>query len=49
MPELPDVEVYLDALRSRIRMITGRLHWKPRGAKIQGRIGLAAFDFPAGT
>ena len=103
MPELPDVEVYLDALRSRILgqplegirlgspflvrtvdpplsslagrrvqdlrrlgkrivigfegplflvlhlMITGRLHWKPRGAKIQGKIGLAAFDFPIGT
>ncbi len=30
-------------------MITGRLHWKPRGAKIQGKIGLAAFDFPTGT
>ncbi|MFL6292872.1 MAG: DNA-formamidopyrimidine glycosylase family protein [Thermoanaerobaculia bacterium] len=103
MPELPDVEVYLDALRSRILgqplegirlgspflvrtvdpplsslpgrrvrdlrrlgkrivigfegelfavlhlMITGRLHWKPRGAKIQGKIGLAAFDFANGT
>ena len=103
MPELPDVEVYLAALRPRILgqpleqarlgspfllrtvepplaslqgrrveslrrlgkrivigfegkrfavlhlMITGRLHWKPRGAKIQGKIGLAAFDFPTGT
>jgi len=103
MPELPDVEVYLDALRSRILgqplegvrlgspflvrtvdpplsslagrrvqdlrrlgkrivigfegelfavlhlMITGRLHWKPQGAKIPGKIGLAAFDFPNGT
>ena len=103
MPELPDIEVYLDALRSRLLgqplegvrlgspflvrtvdpplsslagkrveglrrlgkrivigfeedlfavlhlMIAGRLHWKPRGAKIQGKIGLAAFDFPAGT
>ncbi|HEV8580155.1 MAG TPA: DNA-formamidopyrimidine glycosylase family protein [Thermoanaerobaculia bacterium] len=103
MPELPDVEVYLDALRPRILdqpleavrlgspfllrtvepplasfpgrrvtelrrlgkrivigyegelfmvlhlMIAGRLHWKPRGAKIQGRIGLAALDFPTGT
>ena len=103
MPELPDVEVYLAALRPRILgqpleqarlgspfllrtvepplasvqgrrveslrrlgkrivigfegerfavlhlMITGRLHWKPRGARIQGKIGLAAFDFPTGT
>ncbi len=30
-------------------MIAGRLHWKPHGAKIPGRIGLAAFDFPSGT
>src|SRR5262245_51613293 len=30
-------------------MIAGRLHWKPAGAKIPGRIGLAAFDFPSGT
>jgi len=30
-------------------MIAGRLHWKPRGAKVPGRIGLAAFDFPSGT
>jgi formamidopyrimidine-DNA glycosylase len=30
-------------------MIAGRLHWKPRGAKIPGRLGLAAFDFPDGT
>jgi formamidopyrimidine-DNA glycosylase len=30
-------------------MIAGRLHWKPRGAKIPGRLGLAAFDFPGGT
>jgi formamidopyrimidine-DNA glycosylase len=103
MPELPDIEVYLEALRPRIvgqpleavrmgspfllrtveppvesflgrrveglrrlgkrivigfegerfavlhLMITGRLHWKPRGAKIPGKVGLAAFDFPAGT
>jgi len=103
MPELPDIEVYLSALRSRIQgqplertklgspfllrtvepplvslvgrpveslrrlgkrivigfpgerflvlhlMIAGRLHWKPRGAKIPGRVGLAAFDFPSGT
>jgi formamidopyrimidine-DNA glycosylase len=103
MPELPDIEVYLEALRTRILglpleqarlgspfllrtvdpplssltgrrveelrrlgkrivfgfeeerflvlhlMITGRLHWKPRGAKVPGKIGLAAFDFPAGT
>ena len=30
-------------------MIAGRLHWKERGAKIPARVGLAAFDFPAGT
>ncbi len=30
-------------------MIAGRLRWRPRGAAIPGRIGLAAFDFPAGT
>src|SRR5258706_9351332 len=30
-------------------MIAGRLHWKPHGAKIPGRVGLAAFDFPDGT
>jgi formamidopyrimidine-DNA glycosylase len=30
-------------------MISGRLHWKPAGAKIPGRIGLAALDFDAGT
>jgi formamidopyrimidine-DNA glycosylase len=103
MPELPDVEVYLGALRPRIQgqpleavrlnspfllrtvepplsglpgrrvedlrrlgkrivigfegglfavlhlMITGRLHWKARGAKVGGKAGLAAFDFPTGT
>jgi formamidopyrimidine-DNA glycosylase len=30
-------------------MIAGRLHWKARGAKPPGRVGLAAFDFPTGT
>jgi formamidopyrimidine-DNA glycosylase len=30
-------------------MISGRLHWKPRGAKPAGRVGLAAFDFENGT
>ena len=30
-------------------MIAGRLHWKKAGAKPPGKIGLAAFDFPAGT
>jgi formamidopyrimidine-DNA glycosylase len=30
-------------------MIAGRLHWKPPGAKIAGKVGLAAFDFPDGT
>ncbi len=103
MPELPDVEVYLDCLRPRVvgqplrrvrvaspfllrtvdppldevagkkvvelrrigkrivfgleghlflvlhLMIAGRLHWKEVGAKLPGKVGLAAFDFPAGT
>jgi formamidopyrimidine-DNA glycosylase len=30
-------------------MIAGRLHWKTAGAKLPGRIGLAAFDFSPGT
>src|ERR1700731_2422040 len=30
-------------------MIAGRLHWKERGPKPPGKIGLAAFDFPNGT
>jgi formamidopyrimidine-DNA glycosylase len=30
-------------------MIAGRLHWKERGARIPGKVGLAAFDFPVGT
>jgi formamidopyrimidine-DNA glycosylase len=30
-------------------MIAGRLHWKPRGAKLAGRQRLAAFDFPNGS
>src|SRR4030095_7235018 len=30
-------------------MIAGRLHWKKKGAKVPGKIGLAAFDFPDGT
>jgi formamidopyrimidine-DNA glycosylase len=30
-------------------MIAGRLHWKPRGARPPGRVGLAALDFAAGT
>jgi formamidopyrimidine-DNA glycosylase len=103
MPELPDIEAYLSALRPRIQdqplegvrvgspfllrtvepplsdligrrvksvrrlgkrivigfegelfavlhlMIAGRLQWKPLGAKVPGKIGLAAFDFPTGT
>jgi formamidopyrimidine-DNA glycosylase len=103
MPELPDIEAYLSALRPRIQgqplegmrigspfllrtvepspsdfvgrkvtslrrlgkrivigfeedlfavlhlMIAGRLQWKPHGAKVPGKIGLAAFDFPTGT
>jgi len=103
MPELPDIEVYVEALAGRVvgapllgvrlgspfllrsadpplaaatgkkvlavrrlgkrivlaleeelalvlhLMIAGRLHWKEPGAKLPGRVGLAAFDFPAGT
>jgi len=30
-------------------MVAGRLHWKARGAKLAGRVGLAAFDFENGT
>jgi formamidopyrimidine-DNA glycosylase len=30
-------------------MIAGRLRWRERGAKIPGKVGLAAFDFPGGT
>ncbi|MET0154233.1 MAG: DNA-formamidopyrimidine glycosylase family protein [Candidatus Binatia bacterium] len=30
-------------------MIAGRLRWRPRGAKIAGKVGLAAFDFESGT
>jgi formamidopyrimidine-DNA glycosylase len=30
-------------------MIAGRLHWKPRGARLAGKHSLAAFDFPDGT
>ena len=30
-------------------MIAGRLHWKDAGAKLPGKIGLAALDFSTGT
>ncbi len=30
-------------------MIAGRFHWRPAGAKIGGKISLAAFDFDSGT
>ena len=30
-------------------MISGRLHWKARGAKLGGKMALAAFDFENGT
>src|SRR5438034_10685786 len=30
-------------------MIAGRLHWKPPGARLPGKLGLAAFDFSGGT
>lgn len=103
MPELPDVTVYIEALRKRIAgaeflklrlanpfvlrtvepaasevagkavrnvdrmgkrivielddelfivihlMIAGRFKWLPSGAKVPGKVGLAAFDFSTGT
>src|SRR5512140_1546552 len=103
MPELPDLEVYVEAIAARVAgepllrvrlgspfllrsadvplseaeghrvvavrrlgkrivlalegdlflvlhlMIAGRLHWKPAGAKLPGRVGLAAFDFTSGS
>ena len=30
-------------------MIAGRLHWREHGKAVQGKIGLAAFDFSSGT
>src|SRR5688572_19702890 len=30
-------------------MIAGRLRWRDKGAKVVGKIGLAAFDFEHGT
>ena len=30
-------------------MIAGRLHWRSPGAKLPGKRGLAAFDFPSGS
>src|SRR5204863_7655040 len=30
-------------------MIAGRLRWLPAGAKVPGKLGLAAFDFSNGT
>ncbi|MDQ2979216.1 MAG: formamidopyrimidine-DNA glycosylase, partial [Acidobacteriota bacterium] len=30
-------------------MISGRLHWKPPGAAVRGKMALAAFDFDSGT
>ena len=30
-------------------MVAGRLRWRDPGAKIPAKVGLAAFDFPAGT
>lgn len=30
-------------------MIAGRLRWKPAGAKVPAKVGLAAFDFAVGT
>jgi formamidopyrimidine-DNA glycosylase len=103
VPELPDIEVYVDSLRRRVvgrplerarvasaflvrtfdpplkaldgrriegvrrmgkrlvfdfegdlhmvlhLMIAGRLRWREPGAKVPGKLGLAAFDFPDGT
>jgi formamidopyrimidine-DNA glycosylase len=30
-------------------MIAGRLHWREPGARLPGKVGLAAFDFPEGS
>src|SRR5439155_14215578 len=30
-------------------MISGRFQWKTGGAKVPGKLGLAAFDFTSGT
>jgi formamidopyrimidine-DNA glycosylase len=30
-------------------MVSGRLKWQPAGAKVPGKVGLAAFDFSSGT
>src|SRR5437773_2328677 len=30
-------------------MIAGRFQWKEPGAKVPGKVGLAAFEFPSGT
>src|SRR2546422_413862 len=30
-------------------MIAGRFQWKEKGARVPGKLGLAAFDFPTGT
>ena len=30
-------------------MIAGRLRWRPAGAKVPGKVGLAAFEFTTGT
>jgi len=30
-------------------MIAGRLHWRPPHARIPGKLGIAALDFPTGT
>src|SRR5580658_2904621 len=30
-------------------MISGRFHWKPPGAKLPGKLALAAFDFEDGV
>ncbi|MDH3307084.1 MAG: formamidopyrimidine-DNA glycosylase [Acidimicrobiia bacterium] len=30
-------------------MVAGRIRWKPAGATIPNKVGLAAFDFPEGT
>ena len=30
-------------------MIAGRLRWRPPRARVPGRLGIAALDFPAGT
>jgi formamidopyrimidine-DNA glycosylase len=43
------IEVEADRFLVIHLMIAGRLRWKPPRSPVPGKVGLAAFDFPAGT